>query len=369
VAADDRLRVMLRLSLTPNVGPVTFARLIEKFGDPERIFDADTRELTSVDGVGPAIASHLRSVSDAQVDAELEAAEKHSVRIIPWGDDAYPKNLSRIPDPPLVLYVRGELKPSDDLAIAMVGTRHPSLYGRKQARRLASGLASFGFTVVSGMARGIDTECHEGALAAGGRTIAVLGTGLAVIYPPENAQLFERIVRSGAAVSEFPMMLGVSDPGQFPRRNRIISGLSLGVIVVEAGPTSGALITARHAMEQNRDVFAVPGMVDAPGSHGCHRLIRDGACLVENPADVVEQLGPLAAPVATADAGTVQRPQALSLNDREKQLYSLLDGAPCTVDELADETGLGVSEVNSTLTVLEMRRLVKRLPGPQFAKM
>ena len=368
MAADARLRVMLRLSLTPNVGPVTFARLMEKFGEPERIFGADTRELMSVDGVGQAIASQLRSVSDAQVDAELEAAEKHQVRIIPLGDESYPKNVLRIPDPPLVLYVRGELKASDDLAIAMVGTRQPSFYGRKQARRLAAGLSSYGFTIVSGMARGIDTECHEGALAAGGRTIAVLGTGLGVIYPPENAELYMRIVHSGAAVSEFPVMLGAL-PGQFPRRNRIISGFSLGVIVVEAGPTSGALITARHAVEQNRDVFAVPGMVDAPGSQGCHRLIRDGACLVENPADVVEQLGPLAAPVATADAGTVSRPQALGLNDREKLVYSFLDGAPCTVDELAQETGLGVSELNGTLTVLEMRRLVKRLPGQRFAKM
>lgn len=368
MAVEDRLRVMVRLSLTPNVGPVTFARLLERFGEPERIFEATGRDLMSVEGVGETIASEMRSVSEDQVDAELAEADKHKARIIPWGDGTYPRNLLRIPDPPLVLYVRGELKSTDDLAIAMVGTRHASFYGRKQARRLAAGLASYGFTIVSGLARGIDTECHEGALSVAGRTIAVLGTGLGVIYPPENAELYMKIVQSGAAVSEFPMMFQAM-PGQFPRRNRVISGLSLGVIVVEAGVTSGALITARHAVEQNREVFAVPGMVDAPGSQGCHRLIRDGACLVESPADVLEQLGPLAAPVETADAGQVTRPQALGLNDREKQVYSRLEGSPCTVDELAEETGLSVSELSSTLTVLEMRRLVKRLPGQRFARM
>jgi DNA processing protein len=358
---------MVRLNLAPNVGPVTFARLLEAFGEPERIVTASAGELMQVQGVGRATADAIRSVSDEQVDAEFAQAAEFGASIIAFGEDAYPEGLRNIPDPPLVLYVRGELIEADALAVAMVGVRSASLYGRKQAGRLSSGLASFGFTIVSGMARGIDTACHEGALRAGGRTIAVLGTGLGEIYPPENAELCMRIAQTGAVVSELPMHMPPA-AGNFPRRNRIVSGLSLGVVVVEAGTRSGALITARHAMEQNREVFAVPGMVDSPGSAGCHRLIRDGACLVENPADVIEQLGPLAETVTTQNMGKVTRPQALNLNDREKQVYAQLDGAPKLLDGLMDATGLSVSELNSTLTILEMRRLVTRLPGQRFAK-
>jgi len=359
---------MVRLSLTTNVGPTTFQRLMETFGEPERILEASTTELTAVEGVGTTTASQIRSVSEEQVDAELAEAEKYHVHVVVRGEANYPQGLGNIADPPLVLYVRGELKPEDALAIAMVGARRASFYGKKQARRLSAGLAAYGFTVVSGLARGIDTECHEGALAAGGRTIAVLGTGLAAIYPPENAELTMKIIDSGALLSEFPMRFPAT-PGNFPRRNRIISGLSLAVVVVEAGERSGALITARHAMEQNREVFAVPGMVDSPGSRGCHRLIRDGAHLVENPSDVVDELGPLATPALTPDMGAVVRPQALKLNDREKRIYSELDGSPRSVDELTESTGLGVSELNSALTILEMRKLVKRLPGQCFARM
>jgi DNA processing protein len=359
---------MVRLNLTPDVGPITFARLMERFGEPEQILKANLFELMSVERVGETVAARiLAGVSEQQVDEELAAAEKHHARIVSFGDEDYPKNLRNIPDPPLVLYVRGGLKPEDALAIGMVGTRQASFYGKKQARRIAAGLAGCGFTVVSGMARGIDTECHEGALEAGGRTIAVLGTGLGVIYPPENADLYMRIAEKGAVVSEFPMARQAAE-GTFPRRNRIISGLSLGVVVVEAGTKSGALITARHAGEQNREVFAVPGMVDSPGSAGCHALIRDGAHLVGGPADVIEALGPLPESVKTEGLGEVSRPQALTLNDRERLVYSQLDDAGATPDELADRTGLSISELNGTLTVLEMRRLVRRLPGPRFVK-
>lgn len=365
---EERLRAMVRLNLTPNVGPVTFARLMERFGEPSRVFEASVRELMGVRGVGPNTASEIRSVTEEQVDAELAEAEKRNARIIAAGAPGYPKSLLNIPDPPLVLYVRGELKSDDGLAVGMVGVRSASFYGRKQARRLAAGLATYGFTIVSGMARGIDTECHEGALTAGGRTVAVLGTGLSVIYPPENAELYMRIIESGAVVSEFPMMFPAI-PANFPRRNRIISGLSLGTVVVEAGERSGALITARHALEQNREVFAVPGAVDSPGSKGCHALLRDGAHLIENPSDVVEQLGPLPAAVETERMGKVVRPHALKLNDREKGIYAELDSSPRTLDELAESTGLGIPQLNSALTILEMRKLVKRLPGQCFARM
>jgi len=367
VSDETRLRAMVRLNLTPNVGPVTFARLLAHFGEPERIVTATRSELRGVADVGGRTAEDIRSVSDGQVDAELAAAAKHQARIVAMQDASYPSGLLNIADPPLVLYVRGELRSDDALAIAMVGTRRASFYGIKQARRLGSGLAAYGFTIVSGLARGIDTASHEGALSAGGRTIAVLGTGLGVMYPPENAELYMKIVASGAVVSEFPMLYPAS-AGSFPRRNRIISGLSLGVVVVEAGARSGALITARHAMEQNREVFAVPGMVDSPTAKGCHRLLRDGACLVEGPSDVVDQLGPLAGPAATEDMGAVSRPQALTLNEREKSVYAGIDNSSPTLERLIETTGLGVSELNSALTVLEMRKLVKRLPGPRFAR-
>lgn len=364
---EQAFRAMVRLNLTPNVGPLTFERLIERFGDPTRIFEASSAELRGVEGVGGTTASQIRSVSEQQVDEELAEAERHHVTLIARGDEDYPESLLNIPDPPLVLYVRGQRRAEDALAIAMVGTRRASFYGRKQARRLAGGLAAMGFTIVSGMARGIDTECHEGALGVGGRTVAVVGTGLSALYPPENAELYLRIVASGAVLSEFPMRFPAG-PGNFPRRNRIISGLSLGVVVVEAGVRSGALITARHAMEQNREVFAVPGMADSPGSQGCHRLIRDGAHLVESPSDVVDQLGPLAAAAPTEDMGELIRPQALKLNDREKLIYAQLDSHPRTLDELVEGTGLSIPELNSALTVLEMRKLVKRLPGQCFAR-
>ena len=359
---------MVRLNLTPNVGPITFARLIAHFGEPERIVEASRRELMSVEGVGPKTVDDLLSVDEAQLDDELASAEKHNAQIIALQDETYPEALRNIPDPPLVLYVRGELKDDDALAIGIVGMRRASFYGKKQARRLAAGLASYGFTIVSGLARGIDTAAHEGALEAGGRTIAVLGTGLGTIYPPENTELYMRITESGAVVSEFPMLLPTS-AGNFPRRNRIISGMSLGTVVVEAGERSGALITARHAMEQNREVFAVPGMVDSPNARGCHRLLRDGACLVEGPSDVVEQLGPLTAAVEVEGMGRVSRPHALKLNDREKTVYGRIDSASQTLDELAEGTGLGISELSSALTVLEMRKLIKRLPGQRFARM
>jgi DNA processing protein len=357
---------MLRLSLAKDVGPITFARLMEAFGDPRAVFESTVGRLTDVEGVGEKTAANILAVSERQVDAELELVAKQGARLVALGDEDYPADLARIFDPPVVLYVRGELKRVEP-AVAIVGSRSASFYGRKQSRRIASGLAGYGFAVVSGGARGIDASAHEGALEAGGRTIAVLGTGLACTYPPENADLMVRIASSGAVVSEFPMLFPAA-AGNFPRRNRIISGLSLGVVVVEAAEKSGALITAKHAMEQNREVFAVPGPVDSPNSRGCHRLLRDGACLVEGPADVVEAFGPLAEKAPTKDIGEIIRPQALMLNEREKAVYAALDSTARSVDDLADETGLSVSELNGTLTVLEMRRLVKRLPGPAFVR-
>src|SRR5208282_2084187 len=247
---------------------------------------------------------------------------------------------------PALLYARGAFEPRDQLAIALVGSRRCTSYGMRIAERLASSLARTGFTIVSGLARGIDAAAHQGALKAGGRTIAVLANGLAQIYPPEHAELSMEVARNGVLLSELPMRQGPL-AGLFPQRNRIISGLCLGVVVVEAAPRSGSLSTAHHAMEQNREVFAVPGPVDSLASRGCHRLIRDGARPDETP---------------------VRHPAELCLSDQERSLLGQLDNHPVGVDELITRTSLTASQVLATLSVLELKRLVLRLPGHQFVR-
>jgi DNA processing protein len=282
-------------------------------------------------------------------------------------DERYPALLRQIPDPPGVLFVHGELQPPDGMAIAIVGTRHPTQYGLRQAERLAGSLARAGLTVVSGLARGIDGAAHRGALAAGGRSIAVLASGVLNIYPPEHAELAAEIAARGALVSESPPRF---EPlaGNFPQRNRIISGLSLGVIVVEAGEASGALITARHAMEQGREVFAVPGRIDDRSSRGCHRLIRDGAKLVGSPEDVLDELGPLFRPTPREDGQVVRHPAELLLNEQEQQVLAAIGGEATSIDAIVAATRLAVSQVLSTISVLEMRRVIRRLSGTSVAR-
>ena len=284
------------------------------------------------------------------------------------GDPRYPPPLLETPDPPALLYARGTFEPRDQLAIALVGSRRCTSYGMRIAERLASSLARTGFTIVSGLARGIDAAAHRGALKAGGRTIAVLANGLEQVYPPEHAELAGEIARRGVVLSELPMRQGPL-AGLFPQRNRIISGLCLGVVVVEAAPRSGSLSTAHHAMEQNREVFAVPGPVDSLASRGCHRLIRDGARLVETVDDILEELGPLVREVHTApDETPVRHPAELCLSDQERSLLGQLDNHPVGVDELITRTSLTASQVLATLSVLELKRLVRRLPGHQFVR-
>jgi DNA processing protein len=276
--------------------------------------------------------------------------------------------LAEVPYPPSLLYVRGDFAERDAMAVAIVGARHCTPYGLRMAEKLGASLARVGLTVVSGLARGIDAAAHRGALRAGGRTIAVLANGLAQIYPPEHEGLAREVAASGAVMTESPMR---QEPiaGLFPQRNRIISGLSLGVVVVEANPRSGSLATARHAMEQNREVFAVPGPADSLASAGCHRLIRDGARLVETVDDILEELGPLVREVRTApDEPPVRRPAELALSDQERMVLGRLGDAAVGVDALIGETRLTASQVLATLSVLEMRRLVRRLPGPMFVR-
>ncbi|QEH33921.1 hypothetical protein OJF2_24530 [Aquisphaera giovannonii] len=367
---EDRkpdLRDLLLLTMVPGVGPLTCRALLDHFGSPARILDAPVSQLREVPGVGPKTADRIAAGRrERDADAELELCRRSGVDLIARGSPDYPAILDEIPDPPALLYARGRLEPRDHLAIAIVGSRHCTPYGMRVAERLAASLARTGFTVVSGLARGIDAAAHRGALKAGGRTIAVLGSGLATIYPPEHEDLAGQVAAAGALMTELPMRQGPL-AGLFPQRNRIISGLCLGVVVVEAAPRSGSLSTAKHAAEQNREVFAVPGPVDSLASRGCHRLIRDGARLVETVDDILEELGPLAREVRTApDEPSVRHPAELALSDQERSLLGHLDNTPIGVDELIARTRLTASQVMATLSVLELRRMVKRLPGHLF---
>ena len=298
----------------------------------------------------------------------MALCRRQEVHILPRDDLEYPPPLENIPDPPSLLYCRGRLEPRDQLAIAVVGSRHCTPYGARIAERLGGGLARVGITVVSGLARGIDAAAHRGALKAGGRSVAVLANGLASVYPPEHEDLARALTEAGGLVSEMPMRQ-VPLAGLFTQRNRIISGLSLGVVVVEATPRSGSLLTANHAMEQNREVFAVPGPVDSLSSRGCHRLIRDGAKLVETVDDILEELGPLVKEVRTApDEPPVRHPAELALTDIERSLLGRLDDTPTGVDDLIASTGLTAAQVMATLSVLEMKRLVRRQAGHRFVR-
>ena len=276
--------------------------------------------------------------------------------------DGYPAGLREICDAPPVLSMLGTYEPRDELAVAIVGSRQCTVYGRQQAEKLAGSLARAGITIISGLARGIDGCAHRGALQAGGRTIAVCATGLGEVYPPEHADLAQEIARNGCLVSESPLRRGTMK-GIFPQRNRLISGLSLGVIVVEATRTSGSLHTARHAMEQGREVFAVPGRIDSLASVGCHDLLRDGATLVRGVEDILESLGPLVKPVQAQPGETVHTPRELNLNEVEKEVLNLVREDAQHLDEIVRNCSLEPSRVIATLTILEMKRLVRRLPG------
>ena len=353
----------LRLSLIPGVGPRIRKTLLERFGSARAVLAAAPGELRDVQGVGPKLMRKITG-ADHQIDAEAEIAlcRQHGIEILTEAHAAYPRSLREIHDPPGVLFVRGALRPDDALAVGIVGTRHGTQYGLRQAERLAGGLARAGLTIISGLARGIDAAAHRGALAAGGRTIAVLASGVMTIYPPEHDRLAEEVAAHGALLSEAPPH---SEPlaGAFPQRNRIISGMALGVIVVEAPERSGALITARHAMEQGREVFAVPGRIDSRTSRGCHQLIRDGARLVQSADDVLEELGPLVEAAPRADGGQTHHPAELLLNDLEQKVLDAVATDPTPVDQIVQQTGLTVPRVLSTLSVLEMRRLIRRLSG------
>jgi DNA processing protein len=391
-------RAHLTWALTDGVGPLLFARLVEQFGDAERALGVPASQLTCVKGIGRDTAERIASSRDANRAArEIEAAEMHGVRIVCRADPDYPALLQRIADPPVVLYVKGELRPTDGVALAIVGSRKCSIYGSEQARRFGELFAQAGFTVVSGLARGIDSFAHHGAIEAGGRSIAVFGNGLGEVYPPENRALAEKLLEHGAWISEFPIQAAVRATN-FPGRNRIIAGLTLGTLVVEAAARSGALITARHAIEANREVFAIPGRLQDPMSIGVNALIRDGSAkLVTGLDDVLNELGEvgvsvrkglrpldtsaansanpagntdeerpaLAAAAALfepdADNGAAKRAPVLSR--AEQRVYDVIGYEPVLQDIVLAAAELPPGEILAAFTTLELKGMVKRLPG------
>jgi DNA processing protein len=358
------------------------ASALRKWSTPEALLDAATRgdegDLLATPGLTPVSVERLRDAATRDLAKALAAMEEYSIRLLLQEDEEYPRALKSIPDPPLYLFARGSVLSRDETAVAIVGTRHATEYGRGLAHRLAQDLAQRGVTVVSGLARGIDTFAHKGALEGGGRTFAVCGCGLDVVYPTENKQLMIEISQSGAALSEFAPTVH-PEAWHFPARNRIISGLSAGTIVVEAAERSGALITADFAMEQGREVFAVPGNVHKTQSRGCHALIKQGATLIESADDVLAALNNRALPFVeereekgneSTPAGKSSRAPQLrdDLTAEQNRIWLALDVEPRHIDAVAQEAALGAAEVNAALVIFELRGLAKRFPGNAFAR-
>ncbi len=377
--ATDHLRDHVRLACLPGVGSRARRDLLAHFGSPEAVLAASPAALASVPGVGRRLAKAIPGQADTTAaDAVLDLCLERDVGILLEGSAGYPPLLARISDAPGLLFVRGSIQPCDSLAIAIVGSRHATAYGRRIAWQLAGGLARAGYTIVSGLARGIDAAAHRGALDAGGRTLAVLGSGVLNIYPPEHADLADEIVARGAVLAEVPPQ-AAPQAGCFPQRNRIVSGLSLGVIVVEAAERSGALITARLAGEQGREVFAVPGPIDARLSRGCHGLIRDGAHLTETAQDVLFAL--------PADGARLRGRLGLSETQQAAQaapgggaglpagehaaaidaVLALLGPAPTAVDDLIRRCQFSGPAVLSVLLDLELAGRIETLPGNRVA--
>ena len=353
----------LALARVKGLGAVSFKKLTARFVDPTAAFSAALAELEQVEGLHRDTIDGIVAFSDwAEVDEEIERARDAGIAIVPFTNPNYPARLRTIADPPPFLYVKGNILTDDDKAVAIVGSRSASEYGRRVARDLARGLASLGFTVVSGMARGIDGVAHQSALQAGGRTIAVLGSGVERAYPAEHDMLYRRIGENGAVVSELP--IGTRPMAfNFPARNRLISGLSLGVVVVEATEKSGSLITATLAVEQGREVFAVPGEVGSSRSRGAHRLIRQGAKLVESVDDIIEEIAPQL--LDRTSTATQRAPRVLPQNasDAARTIFALLQENTLQVDQVIERTGISAAHVLETLLDLELQGLLRQLPG------
>lgn len=354
------VRYLVALSLLPGIGPARFQKLLARFKDPERAWHVSERELLSLGVDAKTLPALLERRRTLNLDREIDRLEALEVTVLTMDDPIYPMQLAEIYNAPPILYVKGEITRQDEQAVGVVGTRSPTVYGKELAARIVPQLVSAGLTVVSGFARGIDSIAHNAALDAGGRTIAVLGCGIDVIYPAENRRLFHRIVEHGAVVTDYP--LGTKpDAFNFPARNRIVSGLTLGTLVVEAQHGSGALITADYALEQNREVFAFPGRATDRGSSGCNRLIREGrAKLVTSAEDILEELD------LTVAVQQLAIKAVLPANDEEGKLLALLSHEPVHVDELVRRTALPAPSVASTLMMLELKGAVRQVGSMAF---
>lgn len=367
------LQSWLALHLVPGMGPVTCNKLVVHFGNPAKVLAATIQELTSVcrlrqESLNALSAAGRQNLIELAKE-EIELAAGKNIRIIACDDPLYPSLLKNIHDPPVVLYVLGKPEVLNCKGIGIVGSRAATHYGRNIAEKMANRLARQGFTIISGMALGVDTAAHKGTLAAEGRTIAVLGCGLDIIYPPGNHMLYKDIAFSGAVVSEYPLGT-LPDNFRFPARNRIISGLSLGVVVVEAANRSGSLITASHALEQGREVFAVPGRIDSVKSAGTHTLLQQGAKLVHSVNDITEEFlhaPPLENQVDTGNEGREQEFFA-QLNQEEKALLACLEVYPRTIDEIVRESGFAPQKANELLLLLELKGMVHPLPGKCYQR-
>ncbi len=357
-------RHWIALRMVDGVGDVIIRDLVSKFKDPRAVFEAQRAELLEVDGVGDRVADNIKNFSLwDEVTREIDRCIKLGVELTLLTSPDYPHNLREIYNPPPVLYRKGSITHDDRFAIGIVGSRTPDSYGRKVAEKLAEELAIRGITVVSGLARGVDSIAHRSALRVGGRTIAVLGSGIDVVYPPENRRLFREISEAGACVSEF-LMGTEPDSVNFPKRNRVISGLSLGVVVVRASAKSGALITASHALEQNREIFSVPGNVDSRLSAGTNKLIKAGAKLVEDVEDIIEEIDVLRRFATERGGRALSKPPDLS--EEESAIYSVLENGPLGIDEITRALEMSTSKALSLLLTLELRGVVVQHPGKLF---
>jgi DNA processing protein len=376
---NQNLKYWVALKWVEGVGNVGFKALLEAFGTPRKVFEAPLSMIKAVPGIGDKTAPQIKAFKDwKKVEKELECADRTGVSIVTSQDPLYPSQLLSTYDYPAFLYVKGHLK-EDDVNVAVVGSRTASTYGKFTTERLCRELVLRGITVISGLARGIDSAAHRGALSGKGRTIAVLGCGLDVVYPPENEKLFNEISLQGALISEFPFGTPPNAPN-FPARNRIISGISLGVVVVEASEKSGSLITARIALEQGREVFAVPGSIDSSGSRGTNKLIKQGAKLIENVEDILEEI----LPQVTREPKSVKPDQRqkqpddqqkiltsspdLVLKETEKTVWQVLSQKPVHIDQIITSTGLTAHEVLGILLNLELQGLIEQKPGKTYMR-
>lgn len=359
----------LKLNSVHGIGRVLFKRLIESLGSPEAVFSAPSSKLKDIDGISERIIKEIENLKadDKKINDELDRIRKEGIRLIALNDNDYPQNLKAIYDPPPYLYVKGDFKNEDRLSVSIVGSRSATNYGRQITETISRELSQIGITIVSGMARGIDSFAHQSTLNSGGRTIAVLGCGIDVVYPPENKGLMARIKDSGAVITEFPFGT-LPEATNFPQRNRIISGLSLGTVVIEASDDSGSLITANYTIEQGRELFAVPGNITSRMSKGSNSLIKKGAKLVNSADDIIEELIPQLKGELKNIRSLKDRAIITNLSDEEKMMFNSITFEPKHIDRLTNDSNLPSNKVSALLLNLELKGAVKRLSGNMFIR-